>query len=208
MTLTSEARQHLDRYLEEMRASMPAEESADVEQDIRDHIDAELGERPSPVSAGDLDSVLVRLGSPRQWGVSEVAVAPRGGAEDWLAYASLALLLLGFLLPFFLPVSWLIARWTLARIEHRGEQPGTRRWLLYPPIAVVSIAVAVLILIWPLGLFGELAQRFGAPVRVPALAFAMLGGYWIVVGTVAALAPRAVRFLFHPFADGFRRGHA
>jgi len=226
MTLSNEARQHLDRYLDEMRASMGPSESNEIEQDIRDHIDAELGERPSPISADDLDAVLSRLGSPRQWvlaadaGPSRAMPIPIGrSAEDWLAYASIALLLLGFALPFFLPVSWLIARWALARLEQRAEPLGARRWLLYPPLAVISIGIALLALFWPFGAFAELgtitAQRVGAvgsdrfpPVLTLAVAFGSLGVYWIILGAASALGERAVRFLFHPFADGCRRRHA
>jgi len=228
MTLSDEARRHLDRYLEEMRASLgPSERDgiADIEQDIRDHIDAELGERPSPVSADDLDAVLSRLGSPRQWVLAadagpsaEVAIPHGRSAEDWLAYASLALLLLGFVLPFFIPVSWLVARWTLARFEQRAEHLGTRRWILYPPLALVSVAILLLALFWPFGAFAELgmivAQKVGSvgsdrfpPVVALAVAAGGLGGYWIVLGAASALGERAVRFLFHPFAEGFRRRH-
>ena len=226
MTLSNEARQHLDRYLEEMRASMGHSDSDEIEQDIRDHIEAELGDRPHPISADDLDSVLSRLGSPRQWvlaadtGPSQAVPIPLGtSAEDWLAYASIALLLLGFALPFLIPVSWLLARWALARLELRGEHLGTRRWLLYPPLAVISIGLLLLALFWPFGAFAELgtiaAQKLGAvgsdrfpPFVALAVAFGSLGAYWVILGAASALGERAVRFLFHPFADGFRRRHA
>jgi hypothetical protein len=223
MTLTDEARAHLDRYLEEMRASLDRSDSEEIEQDIRDHIEAELGDRPSPVSAEDLDAVLGRLGSPRQWAADTGAspslpVPDRHAAEDWLAYAGIALLLLGFLLPVLLPVSWVVARWALARLEQRGEQPGARRWLLYPPLAIVSFAIALLALCWPLGAFAEIgmtvarnhgavgSDRFPPPLAL-AVAAGCLGGYWIILGAVAALGQRAVRFLFHPFARGFRARH-
>jgi len=227
MTLSNEARQHLDRYLEEMRASMSDSDSVDdIEQDIRDHIEAELGEHPSPISADDLDAVLTRLGSPSQWvlaaesGASRAVPIPLGvSGEDWLAYAATPLLLLGFLAPLLIPASWVIARWTLARLEQRGEHHGPRRWLVYPPLVFVSIAIALLALLWPFGAFAELgtlaAQRLGAvssnrfpPAVALAVAFAALGGYWIILGAIAAIGERVVRFLFHPFADAFRRRHA
>ena len=216
MTLSSEARRHLDRYLEEMRASMGDADSMEIEQDIRDHIEAELGEHPVPVSADDLDAVLSRLGSPAQW----VAPAESGHnrVDDWLAYASAALLLLGFVLPFFLPVSWLLARWTLARLEQRGEHRDARRWLIYPPIAFVSLALVILALLWPFGAFAELGQlaarnRGSAgsdhfpPVAVFAVTFGALGGYWILLGAASALGERLVRFILHPFAEEFQRRH-
>jgi len=227
MTFSGEASQHLERYLEEMRASLhdciqsEHDGVAEIEQDIRDHIEAELGERPSPVSADDLDAVLARLGSPAQWvagSAAAVAVPREISNEDWLAYASSALLLVGFALPILWPVSFLLARWVLARIEQRAEPVGARRWLLYPPLAVVSIAIALLILFWPFGAFAELgmmvARNAGLPTydRFPplvtlAVTFGCLGAYWTIVGVIAASGERLVRSLFHPFAGRFRRRH-
>lgn len=220
MTFSDEARLHLERYLDEMRASMDASESAEIEQDIRDHVEAELGERSAPVSAGELDAVLTRLGNPRQWGLPTDTAPPRpaSSTEDWLGYANLALLLAGFALPFLLPVSWLMARWGLARLDQRGEDLGARRWILYPPLAVISIGILFLALLWPFGAFTELgamaAQRAGAvgsdrfpPLVTVAVAFGSLGFYWILLGAAAAIGDRVVRFLFHPFAGGFRRRH-
>jgi hypothetical protein len=198
-----------------MRASMSQSEHdgvAEIEQDIRDHIEAELGERPSPISADELDAVLARLGSPAQWGAGSaaaVAVPHPISNEDWLAYASSALLLVGFAVPILWPVSFLLARWVLARIEQRGEPVGARRWLLYPPLAVVSIAI---------GAFAELgmmvARNAGLPTheRLPhfvtlAVTFGCLGAYWIIVGVIAGSGERLVRSVFHPFAGRFRRRH-
>jgi hypothetical protein len=223
MTLSNEARQNLERYLDEMRASMAgsASDVAEIEQDIRDHIEAELGERAAPISAGDLDAVLTRLGNPGQrMGASAAVPIPHEMTrEDWLAYGSTPLLLLGLLAPLLIPASWLVARWSLARMEQRGEQRTTRRWLVYPPLAFVSIAILLLALFWPAGAFAEvgmiIAQRLGAvgsdrfpPAVAFAVAIACLGGYWIILGALSALGERAMRFLFHPFADGFRRRHA
>jgi len=225
MTFSSEARQHLERYLEDMRASMGGADRdgvAEIEQDIRDHIEAELGESPSPVSVDELDAVLARLGSPAQWvaGPSATVAMPQAiGNEERFSYAALALLIVGFALPFLLPVSWLLAHWVLARIEQRDEPVGARRWLLYPPLAVVSIGIAMLLLFWPFGAFAELgmmvARNAGLPThtRFPplvtlAVTFGYLGAYWIIVGIAAAAGDRFVRTLFHPFADRFRRRHA
>ena len=223
MTLSDEASRHLDQYLQSMRASVDDSDSAEIEQDIRDHIDAELGERPAPVSADELDAVLERLGSPSQWmtsGSSQAIALPRAvSTEDWLSYGSLALLVIGFVAPIFLPVSWLIARWTLARLEQQGRDRDARRWLLYPPLVVVSIVIALLALFGPFGLFAELgtiaAQRLGVtgshafpPVEAVAVAFACLGAYWIILSAALSPGERAVRFVFHPFAGRFRRGHA
>lgn len=227
MMLSNEAARLLERYLEEMRASMPGAERegvAEIEQDIRDHIEAELGDRHSAISAGDLDAVLRRLGSPRQW----VAAAPAGSAaavprasgfEEWLAYAAIALLLIGLFAPPLIVVSWVVARWALARAEQRGEPLGAQRWLFYTPLALVSIAAVLFLLFWPFGAFAELgtiaAQKRGAvttdrfpPAVTLAVTFGGLGLYWMIAGALAALGERVVRFLFHPFAERFRPRHA
>lgn len=213
MTFTTEARQHLENYLAQMRTSLGEGDADDVEQDIRDHIEAELAERPSPVSADDLDAVLARLGDPQEWLLAADAPAvtvPHGTRmDDWLAYAAIALLLAGFVLPFFIPVSWLAARWALARLEQRGEDAGTSRWLLYPPLAFVSIALVLLALFWPFGMFGELGAMLSKQrAAIAAVAIGGLGVYWAIAGALAAIDERVVRFLFHPFARSFRRRHA
>jgi hypothetical protein len=225
MTLSNEAHRHLERYLEEMRSSMRDCESdgaAEIEQDIRDHVEAELGERSSAASVDGLDAILTRLGSPRQWmmaGEQPVAIRGVGGVEEWMAFASIALLLLGFLLPPLLLVSWMTGRWALARLEQRGEHLGAGRWLFYAPLAPISIAVALLLLFWPFGALAELgtlaAQNAGAvgsdrfpPAVTLVVTFGGLSVYWAILGVLAALSERSVRFVFHPFAARFRPRHA
>jgi hypothetical protein len=221
--MNNEARQHLERYLEEMRSSMRDCENdgaAEIEQDIRDHVEAELGERGSTASVDDLDEVLTRLGAPRQWALAGTAPQPvtvrgLGGIEEWMAYASIALLLLGFVLPPLILVSWLTARWALARLEQRGEHLGAGRWLFYAPLAAISIAVALLLLLWPFGALAELgmlaARNRGAagsdhfpPAITLVVTFGGLSLYWAILGVLAALSERVVRFVFHPFAARFR----
>lgn len=196
--------------------------AAEIEQDIRDHVEAELGEHSTAASVEDLDAILTRLGSPRQWmlaGEQPVAIHGVGGVEEWMAYAGIALLLLGFLLPPLILVSWMTARWALARLEQRGEPLGARRWLFYAPLAPISIAVALLLLFWPFGALAELgtlaAQSAGAvgsdhfpPAVTLVVAFGGLSVYWAILGVLAALSERAVRFVFHPFAGRFRPRHA
>ena len=171
MALTREASDRLNQYLDEMRASLRGSTTidvAEVEQDIRDHIGAELADRPSPVSADELNTVLSRLGTPGQWGADPAQPATPvssssvfgGSLEDRLCYASAGSMLLFLVFPPLLIVSWLLARWTLARIEERGEPLGARRWLLYPPIAIVVAPLGVIALLWAFAPFAEVAGRF------------------------------------------------
>jgi len=224
-TLSSEARHRLDQYLEEMRASMPAStptEMAEIEQDIRDHVDADLSNHVAPASKDELERILERLGDPRQWSTD---TAPTGhapmssnvGFENWLAYVSAGSMLLFMAAPPLLLVSWLLARWTLQRIEERGEKLGARRWLLYPPILVVIVPLTVITLLWAFAPFGELGATLFAPQRFSSsaartagtvmVALAGLGAYWIGLGAIVGFGDRLVRFLLYPFAQGFRRQH-
>ncbi|MGK2962978.1 MAG: hypothetical protein ACSLFK_12645 [Gemmatimonadaceae bacterium] len=196
----------------------------EIEQDIRDHVDAELADREPPISAKELDEVLQRLGSPEQWAAdngpasASQASSPEGSSEDWLAYASAGTMLLFLAFPPLLLVSWLMARWTLARIEERGEPLGTRRWLLYPPIVIVIAPLAAIGMLWVFAPFGEIGGTIRSESQVPSAPVANtidaitiglggLGVYWIFVGLALAFGERAVRLLFYPFAEGFRRRH-
>ena len=79
--LTSEASEMLERYLGQVRLAMAGggpEAAAEVEQDVREHVEAALADRPGPVGPGELAAVLERLGPPDQWG----SVEP----PSWLAW--------------------------------------------------------------------------------------------------------------------------
>ena len=68
--LSETARQILERYLWELRISLQGCRSVDpaeVEADVKQHIDQELADQPAPVSGDQLDEVLRKLGSPWQW---------------------------------------------------------------------------------------------------------------------------------------------
>ena len=68
--LTPAAQSRLDDYFQELRrvlSQSPSVDAADVERDIRDHIDAALVGHSATVEASALDEVLRKLGSPAQW---------------------------------------------------------------------------------------------------------------------------------------------
>jgi hypothetical protein len=225
MTLSREAGSRLDQYLNEMRASLVGSTEVDVvevEQDIRDHVEADLGENSAPVSVETLNRVLERLGSPHQWAHRETSTrtperAP-SGLDDRLVYASAGGMVVFLVFPPLLVLSWLLARWTLARIEDSGQPVGPRQWLLYPPLLVVDAPLGVLALFWPLAPAAEFAGRLfnqptpftsppGDVVGAIAMMLACLGVYWILLGAALAVGHRLVRLLFYPFADGFRGRH-
>lgn len=69
----------------------PAIDVGEIEQDVRDHVGAEFEGRVGPVSIEELDAVLHRLGSPRQWAAEHtlaLAEQTAGRSNDWLAYAA------------------------------------------------------------------------------------------------------------------------
>jgi hypothetical protein len=68
--LTPTAQSRLNSYLYELHrvlSGSPSVDPADVERDVRDHIDAALVGHAAPVDASALDDVLGKLGSPAQW---------------------------------------------------------------------------------------------------------------------------------------------
>jgi hypothetical protein len=68
--LTPTAQSRLDAYFQELRRVLSGSRSvdpADVERDVRDHIDAALVGSAPPIEASALDAVLHKLGSPTQW---------------------------------------------------------------------------------------------------------------------------------------------
>jgi len=109
ITLSKSAKKSLEDYLRQARAYLRGSKSVDaeeVEQNITEHIENELKGAAEPVSCDALDAVLKKLGSPQQWVPEEelpwwrkIILRLRSGSEDWrLAYLSLGLLVVGFLI--------------------------------------------------------------------------------------------------------------
>jgi hypothetical protein len=68
--LTPTAESRLNAYLHELRRVLSGSSSidpADVERDVRDHIDAALVGEPQPIGDSALNKVLQTLGAPSQW---------------------------------------------------------------------------------------------------------------------------------------------
>lgn len=171
---TPQAEARLDEYLRQVRAAVaraPEISPDEVEADIREHIAAEFRGAVAPVGLAPLEAVLVRLGPPTQWvpagappaipSVREwVRLARRNflgilwrGPEDWrlpyLAFGVFALGVVAFpLFPLCLVVSYLLARAGMAAAAEKGIALGARRWLVYPPVALVGTALLLVALLW------------------------------------------------------------
>ena len=209
-TLTHDAQGDLNRYLSRVKNALRPHSTVDadeVERDIRGHIEAELSDAPSPVTAERLGSVLDRLGSPTQWVPADdlpewrrVLIRLTAGPEDWrLAYLTLALLVGGPLLGiivgprlFFATIplffaSILLARAGLALLDEKGEPVGARRWLFYPPLVVVCSVIAFNVFLVPPMIAAVATNQSGSRVLVEWLPapfwFGLSLGTAVVAGT-------------------------
>jgi hypothetical protein len=243
--LTQNAQKSLDQYLHQARAYLKGAKSVDaaeVEQNITEHIENELAGAAEPVSAEELDTVLQKLGSPQQWVGEEelpwwrkMILRLHHGPEDWrLAYISFGVFVLAFFagrLGFIvlLLASFIISRATLSAIGDH-EKLKAQKWLLYPCLTPVYLALLGALLAAPLlgvvPLAYELEQQFIGRVEGGEFIGRLEGGerqywlvacaacagsvglWWLIQGIVFMLRPNIPRVLFRPFAAGFNRKRA
>jgi hypothetical protein len=244
VTLSRDAQGDLERYLRQVKAALRGHgtvDADDVERDVRGHIDAELAGETQPIDRADLQRVLQRLGAPDEWVPQDdlpswrrVLNRLRAGPEDWrLAYLSLGLFVLGPIWFFASPsllwplpvllviVSFLFARASLALLDEHDEPVGARRWLIYPPLVPWYLALAVVLLAWPLppavgavaedsAIHARIGELFPGPFWLVAASLAILavGTWWLVLGFLLGAFTNVVQGTFWPFADWFGRRHA
>lgn len=195
----------------------------DVEQDIRAHVAAEFPPGCGWVRLDQLEPVLARLGRPEQWvsdggpstwrrGVNWVRARPaavrrrvrdvaaqfRTGTDDWrLAYLTfgtfLAAIIVFPLAVVLLPVSYILGRAALSMARERGTPLGSQRWLVYPPLVIVSLPLLVGLFLWPIGPgvgIGEEVWRHNRgdiqeALDLPRGLCEFLTGLYFVVGTTS-----------------------
>jgi hypothetical protein len=231
MRLTDDAQHRLDTYLAAMRSSLRGThlDSTDIEHDVREHIESALAE-VEVADIEDLDPVLARLGAPDAW-ISDCELPAwrrvlrrlQHGPEEWrLPYLAFAATLLGImLLPVGIGLVLILGAFILARAaaeEIGAANLGSRRWLVYSPIALVMSFFALLAIIGPVPPFiawmvdepAVVHQFIGgnSPRVLTGLAMAAFGAWWIVLAIVLAIAYRPVRFVFIPLTLRWRRAHA
>jgi len=229
--LTDTAQNLLDRYLTQVRTHLNACTDVDadeVEQNVMDHIENELATAEEPISLDQLDTVLKRLGSPRQWIPEEelpwwrkTISRLRAGPDDWrLAYISFGVFVLAFFagrLGFLvlLLLSFVLARAAVSEANSRQKELGAQKWLIYPPLLSMYVTSSLLILLWP---WFYIAPRLVCLLQASDVTYALssqpesllLGGfitsiYWIIIGVVFLIRPKWLSFLLRPFSDKFTR---
>ena len=159
-----------------------------------------------------------------------LAARVRGLSHDWrLAYVAFGLFALGMIVFPLFPAFWIaayfVARADVALTRERGEELGPRRWLVYPPLVVVSVALFVALAFWPLvpavaiadmprSVRGDVASQIGVAPRVvePVVATYLAAGglsvWWGILSLVALRFPNLPGALFPPFGSRFRRTDA
>lgn len=164
--MTPEARTRLEQYLNRMRGALRGSKSvatAEMEQNVQEHVEIALEGTPAPVGVERLSAVLEQLGPPERWLTEDDRPAWRRilhqistGPEDWrLAYLAFGAFAVGLLLfpigigMVFLLVAFFLSRAEVDLVSSRGEELGARRWLVLPSIWLVLVAFAAFLLIAP-----------------------------------------------------------
>lgn len=232
---TPDASQHFESWLGRVRSSVagdPTVDAEDVTQDLRAHVHAELEAAPEPVTVGDVDRVLVSLGTPAQWSVTTKdaskerihirlernVMAAVGEVQQRLATTDLGTLVLVGVLSLVglvtlndgfglvcLAVAYFVAR---SMVTYAPEKvTGRKRWLVYLPLAIGAASVTALVLCFPMMLeIGANGGPHPSPFSVGTVW--ALGLWWMFVGFVAGREVKRVRTALKPFADGFDHSHA
>jgi hypothetical protein len=235
INLSDSAKKCLEKYLQQVRAYLRGCKTVDadeIEHNVIEHIESEFEGATAAISFEELDTVLQRLGSPRQWVPPEalnwwgkLILKLRTDSEDWrLAYISFALLFIGCLfflvVPFqvvFIAASFITARAALAA---GGEDLGAQKWLLYPALLIVSAAFALTLFAGPALLAGIVGgelhriqwisrdSNMGVTAFVTSAAALVTSLWWMLLGLLACKWPGLIRYPLRPFADGFNRRRA
>ncbi len=233
------ARKSFDDYLNQVKVYLKGVKSVDAEeivQNINEHIENELTGAAEPVGSETLDEVLKKLGSPQQWVPEEelswwkkFVLRIRTGPEDWrLAYLSFGLFLFGFLFhsSFFVFVILVTASYIVSRaamsLSDYNIQVKAQKWLLYPPMIIVTLFLAGVLLLLPLSILIPIAENLESTMMqtykisiddsywyVASSFIAMVICLcWILEGIICLIYPSLPKKLFYPLAEWFKRKHA
>jgi uncharacterized protein YjeT (DUF2065 family) len=239
LKLSLNAQKSLDDYINQVKAYLKGVKSVDAEeivQNINEHIENELTGAAEPVGSETLDKVLKKLGNPQQWVPEEelswwkkFVLRIRTGPEDWrLAYISFGLFLFAFLFnsSFFVCVILVTASYIVSRaamsLSDYNVQVKAQKWLLYPPMIIVTLFLAGVLLLLPLSVLIPIAENLESSMMqtykisiddnywyIASSFIAMLIClWWILEGIVCLIYPLLPRRIFYPMAEWFKRKHA
>lgn len=188
-----------------------------------------LADKLKPVGHKAVEQIRALPGEAYQAGRG-LAARVRGLSPDWrLAYVAFGLFALGMiafpLFPAFLIASYFVARADRSLARERGEVLGARRWLIYPPMIIVSVVLLLAITLWPIALGAAASQMpwkvradVAAVVGVPTggieavagiyTAIGALSAWWIVLALFTLRFPKVPGALFPPFGARVRRSDA
>jgi hypothetical protein len=182
--LNDNAKKTLEQYLQRVRAYLHGCKTVDtdeIEQNIMEHIENEFA-ATEPISVNELNIVLEKLGSPRQW-IKEAAVREEElGAQIRLIYP---LLILMYLILALLTLLWpwfFIAHKLICLLQATSASGYARA--LDASLDLNSQASSLL------------------------LGCLIAGSYWVGLGVVFLIRPKWLSFLLRPFADKFTRTFA
>jgi hypothetical protein len=188
-----------------------------------------LADTLKPVGHRAVENIKALPGEAYQAGrglVGRVRGLPHGWRLAYVAFGLFALGMIAFpLFPAFLLASYFAARADVSLARERGEALGARRWLVYPPMVVLSVALFVALAFWPVipgvhagnlprSVKPDVAAAVGVSVKIvePVVAIytvvGALSAWWIILSLVALRFPGLPAVLFPPFGSRFRRADA
>jgi hypothetical protein len=157
-----------------------------------------------------------------------IAARVRGISHDWrLAYVAFGLFAFGMiafpLFPAFLIASYFAARAQVSLARERGEPLGARKWLVYPPMVIVSIVLLIVLALWPLAPAAGIVEQIPRKLRPEAaeimhvsprvveqvattyMAVGFISMWWCILSLIVLRFPNVPTALLPPFGAKFRR---
>jgi hypothetical protein len=188
-----------------------------------------LADTLKPVGHRAVEGIKALPGEAYQAGrgmVAKVRGLPHGWRLAYVAFGLFALGLIAFpLFPAFLIASYIAARADVSLARERGETLGARRWLVYPPMVIVSLVLLLALTLWPIALGGvaaemprsvrtDVAAAIGVPAKIvqPVVgvytAVGAMSVWWMILSLVTLRFPGLPAAAFPPFGGRFRRSDA
>jgi hypothetical protein len=157
---------------------------------------------------------------------NRVRAMPHGWRLAYVAFGLFALGMIAFpLFPAFLIASYFAARADVSLARERGEPLGARRWLVYPPMVVMSVVLLLAVALWPAAVAApashihwkaraDVAETIGVSTKIvePVTAIYAIAGalsaWWLVLSLIVLRFPGLPAALFPPIASRVRRADA